>query len=540
MGSITGDWRLKAARGKKIQQESIPKQWILAPERLPPTSQLCVIDVPKESGLLSEKELIITESTATSLVDKMASGTWTAEEVTIAFLKRATLGQQLLNFATEFLAEEAIARAKELDRIFHETGKIVGPLHGVPVSVKEHIGIKGRVCNAGYVSWMDYISPDDAVVVQLLQKAGGIVIVRTNEPQSLMAWLESDNNITGRTLNPHNRNLTPGGSSGGEGASMGFKCACLGVGSDIGGSIRGPAAFNGVYGLRPTAHRLPLVGLRAAGMGQDFIHGVVGPLGHSVEDLELFMKSLLDQCPWKEDMSLVPVPWRTAGPPATASLTVGIMKDNGLVHPHPPITRALELAEKKLIAAGVRVVEWKPYQYQESSDLTAQFYFADGGKAQRSALADEPLLPQTTLALAMGSPGGLDVSTSWDLNYQKEVIRAMHHAEWQRAGVDFVLSPAYVGVAPEHGTAQYFFYTALWNVLEQPAVVFPTGLQVDAKIDVADASYQPRSELDAREYAKYSPEKFDKVPISLQLAGKRWHDEELLAGAKVVQGIIAR
>lgn len=95
------------------------------------------------------------------------------------------------NFATEFLADAAISRAKELDDIFRKTGKIVGPLHGVSVSVKEHIGVKGRICNAGYVAWCDYVSPDDAFVLQLLQNAGAIAIVRTNEPQSLMVCIDS-------------------------------------------------------------------------------------------------------------------------------------------------------------------------------------------------------------------------------------------------------------------------------------------------------------------------------------------------------------
>ena len=91
-----------------------------------------------------------------------------------------------INFATEFLAESALEQARRLDQIFKETGKIVGPLHGVPISAKEHIGMKGRVCNAGFVSWCDHVSPDDAYVVQFLQNAGAIVHVRTNEPQSLM------------------------------------------------------------------------------------------------------------------------------------------------------------------------------------------------------------------------------------------------------------------------------------------------------------------------------------------------------------------
>ena len=136
------------------------------------------------------------------------------------------------------------------------------------------------------------------------------------------------NNITGKTLNPHNRTLTPGGSSGGEGASTGFKCAPLGIGTDIGGSIRAPAAFCGTYGFRPTAMRNPMAGIQVAAIGQETIHGVVGPLSScSVEDLELFQKAVLDQEPWDTETSLVPVPWRTVAP--TRDMTIAIMWDDG-------------------------------------------------------------------------------------------------------------------------------------------------------------------------------------------------------------------
>lgn len=99
MGSITESWEVKAAKGKKIQQDSIQKQWLLPEDKLPSKDRLNVLDVPKESGLLSTTEMNITGSTATKLVKAMAAGTWTAEEVTIAFLKRATIGQQLVNLS---------------------------------------------------------------------------------------------------------------------------------------------------------------------------------------------------------------------------------------------------------------------------------------------------------------------------------------------------------------------------------------------------------------------------------------------------------
>ncbi|RDW87968.1 hypothetical protein BP5796_03662 [Coleophoma crateriformis] len=535
--NTTEGWEVKAARGKKIQQDSIQKQWLLPEDKLPAKNRLNVLDVPKESGLLSSTELSITESTATKLVEAMAAGTWTAEEVTIAFLKRATIGQQLLNFATEFMSEAAIARAKELDASFRDTGKISGPLHGVPISCKEHIGFKGRVCNAGFVSWMDFVSPDDAYVVQLLRNAGAIMLVRTNEPQSLM-HMDTSNNITGITLNPHNLALSPGGSSGGEGAALAFKCTALGVGTDMGGSIRLPAAFNGVYGLRTTAGRVSGIGIKAAGLGQESMHGVLGPLAHSIDDIDLFMKSILDQKPWVVDPSLVPVPWRPVDA-VPSKITVAMLADDGIVTPHPPITRALKVAKEKLVAAGVKVVDWKPYETEKIATMAGKFLFADGGRSHREVLEEskEPLRPLTEWVLSR-YPDPMTVYENWGLNYDREVLKGTYHHIMQQAGIDVILGPAYPGTSDQNGTPTYFLYTIVWSVLDFPALVFPTGLKVDQIVDVADFTYKPRNEMDGEEHAKYAPEKHVDAPIGLQLVGKRFHDEELLAIAQVIEKII--
>jgi amidase len=124
----------------------------------------------------------------------------------------------------------AIARAKELDEILAKTGKTVGPLHGVPISVKEHVNMKGYPCNCSFVAWIDNIAEDDAPLLKLLYAAGGVFYVRTTQPQTLMHAATSFA-IFGDTTNPYNTNLTCGGSSGGEGAIAGMKASVL---SDLG------------------------------------------------------------------------------------------------------------------------------------------------------------------------------------------------------------------------------------------------------------------------------------------------------------------
>lgn len=179
-------WQTKAEKCRKILEDSLNPAWLLHEDELPPAECLDVSGFAETSKLLTPKELCITKLTATELVAQMSSGSLTAVETATAFLKRAHLGHQLLNFATEFLVDDALARAAELDAHFKTTRKLVGPLHGVPISVKEHIGLKGRICHSAYIAWTDNIPKEDALLVRILKASGAVIHVRTNEPQSLM------------------------------------------------------------------------------------------------------------------------------------------------------------------------------------------------------------------------------------------------------------------------------------------------------------------------------------------------------------------
>ena len=163
------------------------------------------------------------------------------------------------NCLTE-LIPEAIESAKACDRFLARTGNPIGLLHGLPISVKEQISIAGHYTNVGFVSMVSNHSTEDASIVKSLKSLGAVVFARTNQPQSLMQ-LETSNNVYGATVNPRNRGLTAGGSTGGEGALMAMHGTPLGIGGDIGGSIRVPAALNGVS--RRDCGRTPHIKCRA-------------------------------------------------------------------------------------------------------------------------------------------------------------------------------------------------------------------------------------------------------------------------------------
>jgi len=271
------------------------------PSQLP----LNITGLPKQ--LLTKREIEITETSPEDLLSALASGTLSSTEVASAFLRRAGLAQKLVNCITELLGPEALERASYLDDYLKERGKPIGPLHGLPISVKEHIAFKGKDINCGFVSRVGTVGHIQSHILELLWNAGCVFYARTTQPQTLM-HLETSNNLYGETVCPFNRSLTSGGSSGGEGALLGMRGSCLGIGTDIGGSIRSPAANNGVYGLRPTSYRLPLEGLQATMGGQEAVVPVIGPLSTSMEGIKVFMKALIDQQPWLKEPSLLPFP----------------------------------------------------------------------------------------------------------------------------------------------------------------------------------------------------------------------------------------
>ncbi|KAG6844020.1 hypothetical protein H0H87_010588 [Tephrocybe sp. NHM501043] len=337
-------WKITCSAKKSAQLASIPSEWIIAVDYL---SESCsdVLDVPAHCGLLSQRELEITEITDVALLlDRLHSGEWTSVEVTSAFYKRAIIAQQLTNCLTEIFIDRALERAKELDGILKKTGKPVGPLHGLPISLK------------GYVSWVGKYANSDCVLVEILYECGAVPFVRTNVPQTLM-WGETYNHVFGRTTNPYNRKLTPGGSSGGEGALLAMKGSPLGVGTDIGGSLRIPSAFCGLYTLRPSYARLPYYGAVNALEGQESISSVLGPMANSMSGVKIFTKAIIDTKPWIKDPLVLRKEWseseyRLDGHGRGQGLCFAIMWDNGVVQPHPPLRRAMEMTKAALEAAG--------------------------------------------------------------------------------------------------------------------------------------------------------------------------------------------
>lgn len=503
--------------------------------------QLNSVKYLRDHKLLTESEFEITDSPATVLAAKLAKGEWSAVDVFKAFAKRGTIAHQFTNCALDLFPKEGLKRAEELDAYYAKNGKTIGPLHGIPISLKEQMNYKGRITHGGYVSLVDNIPTTHSITTEILERLGAVFYVRTNQPQTLM-HLCSNNNFIGITKCPYNLALTAGGSSSGEGAIVSFGGTPIGIGSDIGGSIRGPAAFSGCFGLRPTTNRFSKNGGISGGAGQESVPAVQGPLTRSVDDIDFFMDLYINQGkPWVTDCTTYPLPWKQVEKPKPESLTIAIMYDDGIVKPTPPIERGLKVVAEKLAAAGVKVVEFKPIKTELARDTVNKMYSCDGNYMQRKLLADsgEPLCKLTKWSLNYGDGAkAYEVAENRKLNIIRDKLKQEYTDYMNANGVDFIISPAYSNVAPRPEEIYNWSYTSLFNLIDFPTLTVQTGLFQDPKVDKFAEPYTARSDLEELELSNYDPAKFVGAPIALQLTGRRYFDEDVVAAGKTFVDIM--
>ncbi|KAH7920551.1 amidase [Leucogyrophana mollusca] len=535
---ITGDatYTAKAQALKDRLEAQIPPSLRLDPailDHLP----LDVTGIPASCGLLTPAELAITELDATAVCERIAKGQLTAVDAVTAFGKRAAIAHQVTACVTDFFLDEGIEQAKALDEFYRREGKVIGPLHGLPISIKEHIPIKGRWGSAGFLANVER-SLDDCDMTRTLRSLGAVFYVKTNQPQTLQ-HLETQSSY-GRTLNPHNSNLTPGGSSGGESALIAMKGSCMGVGTDGGGSIRVPCAHCGLYGIRPSCKRMPTFGYLAYQKGHDGYVTSTGPMCSSSRDLRLFLQAVLGARPHIIDPSLMPLPL-TIPDLSKKTLRVGIMMHDNVVMPHPPILRALELAKSKLEAApNIEVINYEPYKHEEGYSIIRPMYFEDGARTVRRLLKEggEDMLPLSEWVTSPPHVQDHDALAMWALHAKRNTYRRAYSDHWRQQGCDVLLCPPFHGTASRHDTAKYWGYTAIWNLLDYPGVVFPTGLKVDPSVDVVREMASPMSPTDEYNHSLYDPDIFVGAPISLQVVARRFNDGLALAAQEVIEHII--
>ena len=245
---------------------------------------------------LSFRDQEIVNHDVASLVGKVQSGDIDPEDILLAYSKKALDAHRKTNCLTEVMISKAQTMARECNR--------AGPLAGMPVSVKDTVGVAGYASSIGYSS-SSWLVPfqKDAAIVRLLRDAGAYPFVKTNVPITLLSF-ESSSDVWGRTNNPYSAKHSPGGSTGGEAALLAFGGSRLGIGTDVAGSVRIPAHYSGIYTIKASSQRFPKGGNNTSVVGQESIPAVYSPMTRTLDDLETVWRAIVGMKPWEYDHSV--------------------------------------------------------------------------------------------------------------------------------------------------------------------------------------------------------------------------------------------
>ncbi|KAL4926506.1 amidase signature domain-containing protein [Aspergillus undulatus] len=534
-------WEEIVVRKQTIRDEALKPYLVSNIENRPPR-----VRSVQDRSCLKDDPLIqeITDiDSVPALLKQLQSGRYSAEQVIRAYIKRATVAHQLTNCITEVIFHDALIQTQELDKGFRETGQLKGPLHGVPITVKDQFNVKGYDSTIGYVGRSFSPATEDAVLVQMLKNMGAVIIAKSNLPQSIM-WAETENPLWGLTVNPRNPSLTPGGSTGGEATLLALHGSILGFGTDIGGSVRIPQCIMGLYGFKPSSGRTPYMGVPVSTEGQEHVPSSVGPMARDIDSLCYISRLIADSQPWKLDPRCPPLPWNESVFEGIQSrpLVIGLILDDGVVKVHPPIARALQEIAEKLKANGHELVTWDTSDHLACINLMDRYYTVDGGEDVRRdvAVAGEPFIPHVEALVNRGKP--ISVYEYWQFNKGRTALQKKYLDKWNAARspsgkpVDVLLSPTMPHVAVPHRSVRWVGYTKIWNFLDYPAVTFPVD-EVRVEKDILESGYEPRHEVDKWNWDLYDAQAMDGHPVNLQVVGRKLDEEIVLGSAKVIEQV---
>ncbi|KAJ5141822.1 amidase, partial [Penicillium atrosanguineum] len=514
-------------------------------EHVRPDASVSAFELLRKTTILSSIEIEITETySAENLIRMLATREITSMEVTTAFCKRTAIAQQLTNCLTEIFFEQALQRAKELDEYIVKKGRPMGPFHGLPISLKDSFMVEGQAATLGFISFLKKPNATkNSFLVDILLEGGAVLYAKTNVPQTLFTC-ESYNRLFGTTMNPHNLSLTAGGSSSGEGALIGIRGSILGVGADMGGSIRVPSLCNGTYGFKPTANRVPFGGQ------QDFIRkgwpGVspaAGPLAHYASDLTFFVRSVLLAKPWLKDSTALAVPWREV--PKKARLTIGVFLNDPMFPVFPPISRALQSAADKLKKAGHEVIPVNAPPILTGVTGAVRSFILDTEDTVSKYLAEageEPVecVRQMNLAALLGQ-SGVSLDDMWRFVAEREDYREDWGKIWRENQIDVLLCPGSRGTAVPHDKYGIPVYTLLWNFLDFPASVIPYERANKAlDTEVIDGCKLPYYDptLTLTDCILVNIDEVDGAPCHVQIVGWQFQDEEVLSATETIADVL--
>ena len=423
-------------------------------------------------------------SSVRSLAGAISAGRVTSAEVVDNCLARIDAVNPALNAVVQLRADAARDEAREAD-LAVAAGEPLGPLHGVPMTIKDSLDTVDLVTTGGSQGRASFVPGRDATVVARARAAGAILLGKTNTPELTLSF-ETDNLVYGRTSNPWDQNRTSGGSSGGAAAIVACGGAAFDIGSDYGGSIRLPAHFNGIAGIKPTHGRVPRTGHIFPYGGTHDSFQQIGPFGRRVDDLVLLLPILAG--PDNIDPAIVPMPLGDPAAVDVGALRVGFHVDNGIRTPTAETQTVVRAAAETLEALGAQVDESRPDGIEDSFAIGFGVFGADGRAAVRRLLrdagTDEASIPTT----GDGLPA-VELDRMFDNWYD---LRSRMHRYLDDH--DVILCPVNAKPAVPHGATDLpdYSYTLTYNATGWPGVVVrggtsPEGLPIGVQVVAAPA-----------------------------------------------------
>jgi Asp-tRNA(Asn)/Glu-tRNA(Gln) amidotransferase A subunit family amidase len=438
-------------------------------------------------------------------------------ELVETYLERIERLNPKLNALTNVDFERARSQAKAAKAAVssRKSKDSLGALHGLPVTIKSSFDVAGLPSECGSRLRKGFIAAADATLVVRLRAAGAIILGNTNVPEFLMAY-ETDNLLYGRTNSPWDLARTPGGSSGGEAAAIAAGCSAGGVGSDGGGSVRIPAHYSGICGLKPTPGRIPSTGHYPPSGGPFVQLGVVGPMARTVGDLALLFEVLAGPDPG--DPASAPVSLRRWSEDEIRSLHVAYFEDDSSTPVTPETASAVRTAAEALRQQGFQVDAWLP----ENLDRVWQLWWNLFGRGIQMAMAPtlegreaelSPLFREFRGWVTAEKPDS--AGELLDTLLMRDALRCAFLSKMEDFPI--LLCPVCAIPAFQHGERNWtvrerkveylkaMSYSQWFNLLGNPAAVVPVGK---------------------------SPEG---LPIGVQIVGRPWEEEAVLAVAAKIE-----
>ena len=505
------------------------------------------------------QSLALADMSASEIARRIAARDLSSAEAVEHFVARLEAVNPKLNAVTVALYDRARKKAGEVDQALSRDEK-VGSLAGLPVTIKECFDLVGTASTYGLSSRRDEIEAINDPHVAALLAAGAIPIAKTNLPE-LMIFTETDNPLYGRTNNPWDLERSCGGSSGGERAVIAAGASPFGLGNDIGGSLRIPAAFCGIASIKPTAGRVPDHCSHGLPIGQQGITAQAGPMAKYVADVAMGLR-VLDRA---RDPFVHPGP--ELGDPATVDLSrlrFAVFTDDGEFPVAPAVRRAVAEATQILTSAGAKLVAWQRPSLSRVNDLFFACLSADNAKAFRRLLRgnkiDRRIRP---LLLTAGLPRALRSVLSSTLqaigqrrsaadmrrfasgsadeywqtveaigDFRRELLSSLEHAEG--GPIDCVICPAYPVPAVRHGATEMMpmpgSYAPLANVSG-----FPAGIVPVTRVRQGEESDRPASRDLVDRVARETERGSAGLPIAVQVLARPWRDHVVLAAMATIE-----